>query len=275
MRHLSALAKACLAAGLIIVWSCSSPFKSDSGGGNNSSAQWTCNYADATSGSHCGCTIGSAVDFAADQSVLELCPFGVHGTYGHIEGHRGIDYISNVRTTAVLSPVDGVVQAFSNSDDASTTNEFKPGGTLHFTTIIANCGIRVLLVPVLLDAGIGAGTKVTRGQRIGVMPEVTQGHRWVTHFELDARVGTDPAQSAVCPADLVLAGDRASFQSVLNVSGYVEQAARTTAVTCDNGTTLNIALPAEGQLCNPRLDSQARAQLASCKASLASQIGIW
>lgn len=248
---------------------------SKSAGGESS--QLTCVYEDAVSASHCGCSVAPPVDLSAGQT-LELWPFGVHAESGHVEGHRGLDFISTAVASPIYSPVDGVVASIDNAQDSSggLAAEYILSPRVHYTTITADCGLRVVFIPLRLDDGIAAGTRVAKGQRLGVLPEMAAPYgpgRWSTHFEIDA--GTSPNDSAlyaVCPGDLFAAGEAATLQSMLDNSSYPEKTARTVAVSCDSGGAQAMTYAAENLLCNPRLDAGSHAVLASCVPSRASII---
>ncbi len=235
----------------------------------------SCDYQSAVSSSHCGCAVSVPFDAAA-PGIVDLWPFGVHAQSGHIEGHRGLD-LGSTSPTIVTSPVDGTVASIDNSQDSSGTMVLEFGTVARFTTITADCGLRVKFIPLLLDAGIVAGTRVSRGQRLGTLAELTPAYsgpgRWSTHFEIDARApSSDPALYAVCPADLIATAEAAALSGLVNRSTYPERFARTVGITCDNGGTLNMTFPAENLLCNPRLDATSRSRLAGCVPSRASQI---
>jgi hypothetical protein len=252
----------------LVFWRC---------GGSPTSPTATCAYNTAISASHCGCDVGPAVDLgAADTAGLQLWPFGVHAQSGHVEGHRGLDVSSNTQPLTVRSPFNGTVTSIDNAQDSSGTMVLEFGTTPRFTTIAADCGLGAKLIPVLLDAGIVAGTRVTKGQRLGVLAELIPPygpHQWSTHFEIDAKPSSDDtALYAVCPADLFPASDVATLNGILNASSYPEKLARTVTITCDNQTTIQMTFPAEGLLCNARLDQAARAKLAACVPSKASII---
>ena len=236
----------------------------------------SCSYDDAVSASHCGCDVAAPLDLGASAGVVELWPFGVHAQSGHVEGHRGLDLITTTHTIPVLSPVNGTVLSIDNSQDSSGSMVLEYGSTPRFTTITADCGLQVKFIPLLLDAGIVAGTRVTKGSRLGVLPELLPPYgpnRWSTHFEIDAKPSpSDPALVAVCPAHLLSSSEVATLTDLLNASNYPEKVARTVNVSCDNGTTLSMTYPAENQLCNPRLDATSHSRLAGCVPSKASFI---
>lgn len=210
---------------------------------------------------------------------MELWPFGVHAQSGHVEGHRGLDLITTSRTTIVVtSPVDGTVSSIDNSQDSSgqMVQEYGNNPSVRFTTINADCGLQVKFVPLFLDAGIAAGSRVTKGQRLGVLPELAPPYgpnRWSTHFEIDAKPSSsDPALGAVCPAELFSGAETSALNVILNGSSYPEKFGRTVNIACENGSTLSMTFPAENLLCNPRLDAASRSRLAACIPSKASSI---
>jgi hypothetical protein len=235
----------------------------------------SCEYESAISPSHCGCGVGLPFDSAIPGSV-DMWPFGVHAQSGHIEGHRGVD-VTTTTAVVVTSPVDGTVASIDNAQDSSGTLVLEFGTQPRFTTITADCGLRIKFIPLVLDAGIVAGTRVTRGQRLGTLAEFTPAFHgpglWSTHFEIDARPpSSDPALYAVCPSQLMSSTDAGTLTTMLNGAQYSERFARTVDISCENGSRLNMNFPAEDLLCNPRLDAASRSRLAGCIPSRASTI---
>jgi hypothetical protein len=229
----------------------------------------------ATGGSRCGCSVVSP--FPATAPGGDIWPFGVHAQSGHTEGHRGLD-LSSSEAIPIVSPMDGVIFSIDNAQDSSggLAAEYVAAPNMHFTTINMDCGLQVRFIPLLLDAGLVAGTRVAKGQRLGttaaVVPRFGQS-RWSSHFEIDSRApASDPALNAVCPADLFSAGEVAGLQTILATSSYPEKVARTVGITCENGSVAQVTFPAEDRLCNPRLDPATRAVVAACLPGRASSI---
>ena len=99
---------------------------------------------------------------------------------------------SHMAKSDILSPMDGVVANIDNAQDSSggLAAEYVLDASTHFTTINMDCGLQVRFIPLTLDAGIVAGTRVSRGQRLGTIARMHERFgvvRWSTHFEIDAR----------------------------------------------------------------------------------------
>ncbi len=267
-----------------------------------------CTYTDATSASHCGCSVGLPVNLSTTvpkasipvpanyqtgdaarfspsllAGMLSVWPFGVHAQNGHTEGHRGLDFSvivskgSNDPLIPVASPVDGVITSIDNSQDSSggLAREYDmTDPAVHFTTIKADCGIVVKFIPLKLDAGFVAGTRVSKGQRLGVLPRVTTSPdpvHYSSHFGIDVS-STDMALTTVCPAVFLSDADVGTIKTLIANSGNDESAIRTVNISCDSGNTQSMTYPAENEVCNARLSPALRNQLASCIVSKASQI---
>lgn len=255
-------------------WSCSRT----SGSSPSETAFPTCTYESALAEA-CGCDIDPPLDLAANVGTVSLWPFGVHATTGHTEGHRGLDYISTTGTVTIVAPADGVIHSIDNDQDESgglATEYDLSDSRVHFTTLDADCGVRISFIPLRLEEDIVAGTRVTKGQVLGELAEMLPPYgpnRWSTHFEIDAKTSTsDTALYAVCPANVFSNSDVAHLTTMLGNSTYTEKTARTVSISCEGGGSTSMSYDAEDQLCNDRLSAGDNATLAACLPNRASII---
>jgi hypothetical protein len=249
-----------------------------SGGGDSSFP--TCTYEDATSGTYCGCSFSPPVDLAAVSGTVTLWPFGVHAQSGHVEGHRGLDFATTIATPVnVYAPETGTIANIDNSQDSSggMATEYDLADTaVRYTSINMDCGVKVVFIPLKLANGLTVGSRVSKGQLIGTLPQMLPPYgpnRWSTHFEIDAKASvSDSALYALCPANYFTGGEVTTLNSMLTASTYSEKNARTVSITCDDASTISMTYGAENQLCNARLSSGDRATLAACIVNRASSI---
>ena len=216
------------------------------------------------------------VDLSAGPGALTVWPFGVHATSGHVEGHRGIDVISVTGTVPVVAPISGEIASIDNAQDSSggMAVEYGTDSHVHFVTINADCGLQIKLIPVYLDDGIVAGTRVVKGQRLGQLAELIAPFgpgRWSTHFGVEVST-SDPALTSICPTSYFDTTLVTTLTTMLASSDYPEKTARTVSIACDDGSTQSMTYAAEDQLCNPRLTRADRVTLAACLPSRADTI---
>lgn len=153
-----------------------------------------------------------------------LWPYGAHGG-GDANGHPGIDFIT-AKPSTVYAPADGVVFMVKDATEGAV------GGKR--IDISAGDNINYSLQHVVLDSGIGEGSVIKKGQRIGDASYDSNSKQYAVHFQVGL------GNNEVCPAQYL-------SQDSINRLGLNAS---------DPGSIMSLAVydtkPTESQLCNPR-----------------------
>lgn len=230
-----------------------------------------CSVKSLEKGGNCGCQIALPVNTAllVPHGGTTIWPWGVHGEFGHQEGHPGIDFISTV-SIPVYAVADGTVSKI----EGPQLDEYV--ATSNVVYVQADCGIEYDYQPVVLDSSISVGTRVSRGQQIGVMAEMVAPYgpgRFSFHFDTRGEPSGSKYRSW-CPATFVSPADQATLQAMVDASTYDEKVARTKSIACKDGSSRNFSYPAENKVCNAHLDSATAEALDAC-LQLGSERPVW
>jgi hypothetical protein len=216
-------------------------------------------------------------DFAARGVIW---PHGIHGG-GNLEGHPGIDFVLEGGSSREIP----VYASFASEIVAVAAEPENPGSSC--LTLDSAC-VEVNLCHVRLDPGLGPGSRLARGQRLGSVFPTGPAGVYALHFGTSTESGSLPG----CPADLLDpdivrcrlgaavgeaapadCGNAAGGETLLGRSSYAETVARTDTVACADGSTLAFAFPAETRLCNARLPEAIRRRLKDCLGPACQ--GVW
>ena len=229
-----------------------------------------CSSSDIQTG-NCGCQIRLPVDTTGltPSGGTTVWPWGVHGQSGHQEGHPGFDFIS-----ATSINVYAVADGYVSKVEAGAADEYVASSKTVY--VKADCGIIYDYQPVSLDASIALGSRVTAGQKIGVMSEMVAPYgpgRFSFHFDTRGEPGSF-AYTSACPGNFLSTTDFAALQALIDSSTYDEKTARTVSIACKSGSSQSFTYPAENKVCNAHLDSATAATLNSC-LQLGSTRPVW
>ncbi len=243
----------------------------------------SCSLKDAQDEDHCNCEMAlpvTAVDLlSAEINSLnrKLVGFGTHSGSGVVEGHRGIDFISDA-PLAIKAPGDGIIVKI----EKSPMTEYKADANQVAITIKLDCGVISVIDPVAPGHGIVVGTKVTSGKVIGTLSKVTPAATetspepkaaYLTHWSTEV-ISDESATRYLCPATFISTSDSEKIAIALGESEFEERNARTQNYHCADGTTLDLDLPPENTVCNARLPASQAALLSKC-LNLATSRPIW
>ena len=242
----------------------------------------SCQWPGAGDGGSCAeqARLSLPVDLQAFSGQGLIWPHGAHGGVNP-EGHPGIDFILEGGASRDIP----VYASFASTIVAVTEEPSNPGSSC--LTLDSAC-VEVNLCHVRLDPGLRAGSRLKRGERLGlVMPTGPEG-AYALHFGTSLWSGSHP----VCPGDMLDpdtvrcrlgestgetapsgCGEVTGKETLLGRSSFSETAVRTTGVLCADGTTQAFDFPAETLLCNSRLPEGMRRQLKNCLGPLCQ--GVW
>lgn len=213
-------------------------------------------------GGDCGCALSLPVD-PADLLGSELIwPFGVHGSFGHPEGHAGIDFIST-ETAPVRAPSAGRIDKI----EPGSVGEYGEGPLSIY--VRADCGIVWDFQPLVLDPALKVGDRVEEGQVLGTLAELVPPFgpgRFSVHYDTrrSSLLGGSEYES-FCPAQFSSSAAVETLEALAESGTWDEKVARPDhVVDCADGTTERFDYPAEDQVCNPHLDETTKTRLESC-----------
>lgn len=229
------------------------------------------------------CADAARLDMPVDLSDYAargmIWPHGVHGA-AHPEGHPGIDFNLSADSAdlRVYAPISGEIVA-------TTVEEDNPGASC---LILDSACIQVNLCHIRMEAGLKEGSKVKRGQLLGVVVAIAEGGAYSLHFGTYVKSG----EQQVCPADFLDpdtvrcrlgqslgqgapadCGAHAGGMTLMGRSAYPESSARELTLTCSDSTRKTFTLPAETSLCAPRLPEETRKALEACMGPGCA--GVW
>lgn len=203
-----------------------------------------------------------------DEGIL--WPHGAHGA-AHPEGHPGLDF-----NLAAADADIGVYAPITGEIVATTPEADNPGSSC---LILDSACIQVNLCHIRLEAGLGRGSRVQRGQLIGKVVPVAGGGAYSLHLGTYVRSG----DQQVCPADFLHpdtvrcrlgeslgekspagCGAFSGSETWMSRSAYPESAPREITLACADSIRRSFELPREASLCNARLPEATRRAIEAC-----------